>query len=198
MSPRESIILTTKILALCGSGILTGGILSISYYAIPAMLLAPSPLAQRQWSEVYDRGRKTMPALALVTSALYWNLSRMSSKPAGGAAVVPLLWHKPSLYLASAGLTLAMVPYTVVFMWNNIHALDRAAHALEKCKAGELEMLKVGGKTTKQLLDQWGMLNLGRALLTGLGFVVGIWGSVLPVGREVFVEAVETGVQPPW
>ena len=169
----------------------------MSYYAIPPILLAPSPLAQRQWSNVYDRGRRTMPALALVTSALYWSLSRVSSKPAvtgAGAAVVPLLWHKPSLYLASAGLTLAMVPYTVVFMWNNIHGLHRVANALEKCKAGELEELKVGGKTTKQLLDQWGMLNLGRALLTGLGFVVGIWGSVLPVGgREVLVEVVEIG-----
>ena len=162
-----------------------------------------------------------MPGLALVTSALYMSLARAYSGPAvagagagAGAGVVPLLWHKPSLYRASAGLTLAMVPYTIVFMWSNIHQLHRAGHVLEKCKAGagELEAAKFGGgggKTTKQLLDQWGVLNLGRALLTGLGFVVGIWGSLMPdvgggeaslvvdAAAAAATAAVEAG-PPPW
>lgn len=156
-----------------------GGILAISYYAVPAMLLAPAPLAQRQWSVVHDRGRKTMPLLALTTSVLYLSLSSAYDRPA--ARGLPFLWNRSSVYLASAGLTIAMMPYAGLCMWDNIDGLHKAGPALEKCKdRGGLEALTVKGKTTKQLLDQWGTLNLGRVLFTGMGFILGMWASMMP------------------
>lgn len=86
-----------------------------------------------------------------------------------------------------------MVPYTMVFMRSTIASLEKAGQLLTLSGRGdkgaekgeEIESMKVaGGKNTKQLIDQWGVLNLGRAVLTGLGLVVGIWGSVVSV-REV-------------
>jgi len=127
-----------------------------------------------------------MPLLALLTSSIYLVLSRLYSL--SPAPVVPFTRHKPSLYLLSAGLTLSIVPYTILFMRQSINGLERAGQVLRITRADELETTKVvEGKTTKQLVDEWGMLNLGRAVLTGLGFLVGIWGSIVPL-KEVIVE----------
>ena len=133
-----------------------------------------------------------MPLLSLLTSFSYLALSRLCSSPL--TAVVPLTHHKPFLYILSSGLTLSMVPYTMVFMWSTIAGLEKAGQLLklggvargEKGaeRGEETENMKVvEGKNTKQLIDEWGMLNLGRAALTGLGFVVGIWGSLIPARR---------------
>lgn len=87
-----------------------------------------------------------------------------------------------------------MVPFTLVFMRGNISGLERAGRMLmgdmrtsgktppaEECERMEI----VGGKTTKRLVDEWGMLNLGRVALAGVGFVVGVWGSLVGSGVEV-------------
>ncbi|KAF8419872.1 hypothetical protein EV426DRAFT_262274 [Tirmania nivea] len=196
---RESTIVTAKIIALAGSGILTGGILSLSFFTTPILLLAPSPLAQKQWSYLYNLGKKTMPLLSLLTSVSYLVLSRLyTSSLITTHPIVPLTHRKPFLYLLSSGLTLSMVPYTMIFMRSTIAGLEKARQLLGEAARGEkgaereeIENMKVmEGKNTKQLIDQWGMLNLGRAALTGLGFLVGIWGNVIPA-REVMVEVVE-------
>jgi len=78
----------------------------------------------------------------------------------------------------------------MVFMRSTIAGLEKAGHLLKLggvakgAERGELKeeiesMRVVNGKNTKQLIDEWGLLNLGRAALTGLGFMVGIWGSVI-------------------
>lgn len=142
-----------------------------------------------------------MPFLSLLTSFSYLVLSRLYTSPL--TATVPLTHHKPFLYILSSGLTLSMVPYTMIFMRSTIAGLEKAGQLLTLGGAArgekgverreEVENMKVvGGKNTKQLIDEWGVYNLGRAALTGLGFVVGIWGSVIPVRElmEVKVEAV--------
>ncbi|RPB22928.1 hypothetical protein L211DRAFT_839293 [Terfezia boudieri ATCC MYA-4762] len=190
---RESTIVAAHAIALAGSGVLTGGILSLSFFTTPTLLLAPSPLAQKQWSHLYNLGKRTMPFLSLLTSFSYLVLSRLYTSPL--TAIVPLSQRKSFLFILSSGLTLSMVPYTMIFMRSTIAGLEKAGQLMklggvasgEKgVERGEqIENMKVvEGKNTKQLIDEWGVLNLGRAALTGLGFVVGIWGSMIPV-REV-------------
>ncbi|KAF8462574.1 hypothetical protein BDZ91DRAFT_662148, partial [Kalaharituber pfeilii] len=146
----------------------TGGIFSLSFFSTPALLLAPSSTSQPQWSYIYTLGKRTMPVLALATSSLYIYLSRV---PHTYASLPPsIAWRtKPALYLASAALTVSIVPYTILFMRSNITSLERAG---EDGKPGER-------KSVKGLIDTWGTLNLGRAVLTGMGFGVGLWATLL-------------------
>ncbi|KAF8451645.1 hypothetical protein BGX38DRAFT_1181829, partial [Terfezia claveryi] len=152
------------------------------------------PLAQKQWSNLYNLGKKTMPFLSVLTSFSYLVLSRLYTSPLN--AIVPLTHRKPFLYILSSGLTLSMIPYTMIFMRSTIAGLEKAGQLLklggvargEKGVEREEQienMKKVEGKNTKQLIDEWGVLNLGRAALTGLGFVLGIWGSIIPPVTEV-------------
>lgn len=134
-----------------------------------------------------------MPLLSVLTSGVYILLARLYTPSSTLSPRPPLLHYKPFLYLLSASLTLSIVPYTIIFMRSNIAALERAGHILSskaKSTEAEVENVKIAeGRTTKQLLDQWGLLNLGRAALTGVGFALGVWGSLIPV-KEVTVKIV--------
>ncbi|KAI5781765.1 hypothetical protein DFH27DRAFT_604269 [Peziza echinospora] len=231
----------TKLLSLLGSGLITGSILSLSIYTIPALLLPSLPhrplpprTIQAQWSHIYHSGKRTIPVLALATSAGYLYLWRAVG---GGAAAGG--GGKARLYALGAACTIAIVPYTIMFMRGNIDGLERAGEGpspsatttttpstsasaisastttttptqmptISISSAEDTENAGVqGGESTepvaaqqptkesldaarrvvaaeearsvRMLVDQWGMLNLGRAALTGTGFVVGLWAAL--------------------
>lgn len=40
--------------------------LTMSFFDVPAMLLSPTPLALRQWSHMFNLGKKVEPSFSLV------------------------------------------------------------------------------------------------------------------------------------
>lgn len=79
------------------------------------------------------------------------------------------LGAKRNLYIAAAGLTFGLVPYTRVLMWGTIQELERRAGIDDKDEKGD----------TRELVLRWGTQNFWRGvmLLTGAG--LGVWASVI-------------------
>ena len=148
---------------------------------------------------------------------------------AGGAAGA----GKARLWALGAACTIAIVPFTILFMRGNIDGLEKAGEVTPSSstatttvsstiptttptinivgveddaeKAGvegaavtAEEQIPIPGhkpskedvdaarrisameeaKSVRKLVDEWGMFNLGRAALTGTGFVVGLWAGL--------------------
>jgi hypothetical protein len=146
-----------------------GSILAISYLSVPSFLLAPSPILARQWQLCFDRGKIINPAIALVSAVTYaW----LSYKLYG-----TLNHPKAEIYAISAILTLGIVPYTIIGMMPTNKKLLKKCEEMKGMSVEE-KATEVGfarGESTKELVDRWGMLNLGRGALPLVGAVLGLW-----------------------
>ncbi|KAF8149182.1 hypothetical protein B0H34DRAFT_198064 [Crassisporium funariophilum] len=151
-----------QISALLGSGILTGGIFSISAFVIPSLLspysskdinkrqaLLPAKTLQIQWQDLYDSGKRFYPSLAVVTSSAYLYLAYNSP-------------NTRPLYLVSAFFSVSIVPYTLLGMMGNIKKIQ--------AEIKEEDAPRLGRDIAK-----WAKLNYGRAALQFVGFLVGIY-----------------------
>lgn len=146
-----------------------GSTLSISFLSIPSLLLAPSPLLARQWQATFDRGKIINPAIGLVSVVTYGFLSY---RLYGG-----LNHPKAEMYALSAILVFGMVPWTQLVMWPTNVALFQKYDEMKNLgieeKATEVGLTK--GKSTKELVDTWGTLNVLRGLFPLAGAVLGTW-----------------------
>ncbi|KAF2274918.1 uncharacterized protein EI97DRAFT_459871 [Westerdykella ornata] len=164
---------------LTASAYLFGQNASISYIGVPALMQAPAPLAVKQWDTVYSIGKKTAPALAVVSSlALGYVTYHLDPRS---------LHYK--LNLAATILIPSIIPYTFAFivptnkkLYEKLRSL--ATTGLED-KAAEVGVAKK--ETVNALLDKWATLNLIRALLAGAGAVLAAWGTVSHLQETVFI-----------
>lgn len=149
-----------------------GSILSISFFNVPSILLAPSPLLARQWQATFDRGKVINPSIAVLSAISYGVLSY---KLYGG-----LNHPKAEMYALSALFAFGMMPYTRLVMWSTNLALFRKYDQMKNLgveeKATETGLEK--GQSTKELVDKWGTLNLVRGLLPLVGAVIGTWATL--------------------
>ena len=53
-------------LGITSAAILGSMTLTLSFFDIPAMLLVPTPLALRQWSQMFNLGKKVGPSFSVV------------------------------------------------------------------------------------------------------------------------------------
>ena len=152
-----------------------GAVLGISYFSVPALLLAPSPLAVRQWKLIYGTGSKTAPPIAMTSAlsfaCLAYRLRDSTSREAGPAA---------KFYVMATIATSSIIPFTLVIMRNvngMLHDRAKDAESLSSDEVlSEIEVAK--GESTKQLVDYWGLLNFCRGLLPLTGTVLGFLAAV--------------------
>ena len=152
-----------------------GAILGISYFSIPALLLAPSPLAVRQWKLIYDAGSKTAPPIAM-TSALSFACLAYRLRDSTSRANSPA----GKFYIMATIATSSIVPFTLVIMRNVNSMLHDRAKDTEGLRSDEVlsEIGVTKEESTKQLVDYWGLLNFCRGLLPLTGTVLGCLAAV--------------------
>ncbi|THU85091.1 DUF1772-domain-containing protein [Dendrothele bispora CBS 962.96] len=164
MSAPISGVRIVQALGIAGSAFVSGSILSISFITTPALLDYPSQLAS-QWSDVYTRGSRIMPPLALLSSSMLAYSSYALSNHGVDAT-------KPKLYALAALLTIGIVPYTFGVMWNTNNKL--------KARNDEIGVMdKAYVQETAELAKKWNWLNAGRGALPLMGSLVGIVALVL-------------------
>ena len=150
----------------------TGSILSLSFFAVPSWLIAPSPVLVRQWQVSFDRGKILNPGIALVSIISY---SYLSYRLYG-----TLNHPKAELYGLSALATFGIWPYTIVGMMYTNRKLFKKHDEMKGLEVGE-KATEVGlakGESTKELVDKWGILNVGRGLFPLIGAVLGLWATL--------------------
>lgn len=117
---------------------------------------SPSSLLQ-QWKSIYLRGRAQGPAIATVSGLLYACTAYARSQAGEDGRLQ-----------GAAGLaTVAVAPYTLVFMNRVNQTLMRAA-AADPTKGAK-------DKEVRDLVVRWTRLNLMRGLLPLLGGALGLW-----------------------
>lgn len=133
----------------------------LSILAIPGLLSANGPLPApqilaQQWAGIYHRGKLLGPQTAVVAALGYGWLAYDHGR--GGR------W---STFAGAAALTLAIGPFTVMFM-------DPTNRALLEIAGGTAGVL--GEAAVEELLLRWKGLNLIRSVWPLAGAVVGLWG----------------------
>ena len=84
------------------------------------------------------------------------------------------------MYGLSAVAPLVIFPYTIFGMKSTNRKLFKKHDEMQGLDVGE-KAKEVGlakGESTKELIDRWGMLNLGRGMFPLLGAVLGLWATL--------------------
>ncbi|KAF4981234.1 hypothetical protein FZEAL_2922 [Fusarium zealandicum] len=151
--PLPSLLATAT--GITGSAWASGAIAGLSLVGIPAALSAPSDSAI-VWASIYNHGVSIMPRLAGTTAIAYLY------------AAYDAYRHDRSWkgFVAGALLTVAIVPYTVVFMSGTNDLLHAAAQGTLGASQNEVA----------KLIGRWGALNLARSLFPLIGTVAGFLG----------------------
>ncbi|KAL2018414.1 hypothetical protein VTK56DRAFT_892 [Thermocarpiscus australiensis] len=176
-TPPPSIRLT-QATALFLSSLASGVSLSLSALVVPRLLESPTPLMLHQWARTFAAGRATMPPAALATAAAYAWLAVKATTTTPGVVVGGGGGSRAGCYYAAAAaLSVGVVPYTWAFMMRTNRRLLGMRDRVVVAGALEAESEEVGAeeeKGAKYLVDWWGMLNLGRAVMlmgaSALGF----------------------------
>ena len=145
----------------------------------------------QQWRVVYERGKVTAPPLAGFALANFLYLSYRHYH-----AVLPSPRPTWPLYLVAGLSALAIVPYTLVVM-RDVNARltghsNEAGFAATAASTDDKERepaaatdpqtagsdVSISDTSAKQLVDSWGMLNLGRSVFPLLGAAVGLWATI--------------------
>ena len=126
----------------------------------------------RQWRVSFDRGKILNPAIDLVSVVSYGYLAYR---------LYGTLNHpKAEMYGLSALATLAIFPYTWFVMMGTNKKLFRKLDEMKGLdvseKATEVGLAK--GESAKELVDRWGILNVGRGAFPLVGAVLGLWASL--------------------
>lgn len=84
------------------------------------------------------------------------------------------------MYGLSALSTFAIWPYTIFGMMSTNRKLLKKHDEMKGLDVGE-KATEVGlakGESTKELVDRWATLNVGRGLLPLVGAVLGLWATL--------------------
>ncbi len=76
-------------------------------------------------------------------------------------------------YILGAVLTLGIVPYTALIMGETNNELIARGEMVELTTE---QMKRVQEKSVHELVDWWGVLNLGRGAMLAAGAGLGVWG----------------------
>ncbi|TVY27708.1 putative mitochondrial membrane protein, partial [Lachnellula hyalina] len=154
---------------LTSSGLLAGISLSFTLVSVPRLLESPAPLLLQQWTHLYNEGKVTVPPLTIVASTMWAYLAYGASKAGAGSMEGEKYWG----YVAAGVLvritlkSALFVPFTVLVM------KDTNAKLLGRGNLSAEEIVK--GESVHQLVDRWGLLNLGRGTALLASALVGTW-----------------------
>ena len=168
MSDNQLPLRIAQTLGITTSAVVAGFVSSASFALVPRMLESPTPLLLKQWGNAYAAGKKNVPPFAALSSACYFYL----------AYTLPSDAQKAKLYgyLAAGALTIGIIPYTLLVMLpTNKKLLEKVDETKALTVKDEVVEVGLGNETAHKLVDSWGMLNLGRAVLLTAGSLVGAW-----------------------
>ncbi|KAJ3792531.1 hypothetical protein GGU11DRAFT_693308 [Lentinula aff. detonsa] len=156
---------------LAGSAWCAGAIMSCSILAVPALTDPNLPAAAAAhasciWHNLYNRGKSTVPPIAISTAAAFAYATYAIPNPFS----LKLIQRSRNL-LAVAGLfTVAIVPFTLLLMKSTNDALHAKALAVQERSRKGLDTLLDDG--TRELLSNWNILNFVRGIfpLAATGF----------------------------
>ncbi|KAI9712989.1 MAG: hypothetical protein M1812_006737 [Candelaria pacifica] len=173
MADNLSVIRIAQAVGITSNAFLAGNLMTMSFYAVPTLLLAPTPLLLRQWRKMWNLGKRSNPpiaALGLLSNAYLaykqYNAPLSTNHPRG------------EMFAIAAFLSAWIVLYTPAFMLSTNGKLLEAAEDMEGFAVGEEVEAKEKKESTRQLVDKWGMLNLGRGAGPLVGALVGLWASL--------------------
>ncbi|KLU88524.1 hypothetical protein MAPG_07509 [Magnaporthiopsis poae ATCC 64411] len=161
----------------------SGATLGLSFFVVPTLLEAPTPLMLHLWERTLLRGRNILAPIDLLSSLGFASLAIRLSRAAASSSSVP-----SRCYGAAAVLAASVVPYTLlVVMPTNRKLLRRTelARALGPAAAAAAadddDAVRPADEpeSSKSLVDHWGMLNLGRSALLLVSAALGFYASSL-------------------
>lgn len=121
---------------------------------------------------MFDRGKILNPAIGVVSMVSYGYLSY---------SLYGTLNHpKAEMYGLSVLAVFAIFPYTVFGMMSTNQKLFKKHDEMKGLDVGEKAM-EVGlakGESAKELVDRWGILNVGRGVFPLVGAVLGLWATL--------------------
>ncbi|KAF3923807.1 hypothetical protein ABW21_db0200921 [Orbilia brochopaga] len=170
-------VLLSKFFGITASGLLTGTIISQSTIGTPLLLASPNhEIILRQFKVLTRQVGRPITTAALIASLSYFTSAYLRFSQLHGQH-----WRHAFLvsrYLAAGALMLLVIPYRWLVMSRTEGKLQRLYEEeveglgfAMRSKEGEIV---VKGEV-RQLVDWWGLLNLGRAWPAAAGFILGAW-----------------------
>jgi hypothetical protein len=162
-----------QVLGITTSALLAGNTLSLSFFTIPRLLESPTPLMLRQWKTMFLAGKVvSQPATALAALS-YFYLSYDSHSSSSS----PFVSNSASISYAVAGLlSIGIIAYTFgIQMPTNIKLLKKVDETSALEKSDTVVEVGLGEETAHKLVDNWGLLNLGRGVMLTASAVLGAW-----------------------
>ncbi|RFU33830.1 hypothetical protein B7463_g2509, partial [Scytalidium lignicola] len=146
-----------QMIGITGSFFLSGAISSLSIITVPALLesSATTPLLLQQWRSVFRKGAARAPVVAVVAGVAYGYATYLQSKQD----------QEYKFTIAAALTTIAIVPFTLIFMSKTNNTLLAGAAGISAIRSDE----------TKTLLIKWLRLNAIRSLLPLVGGMLELW-----------------------
>lgn len=138
--------------------------LSISYIAVPVFMDTTTESAHLfyQWVRLYNYGHMTLPALSVLTFALYMYTCHRKREA-----------NKPWRIFALAGLaTVSMIPFTWIFMVPTNNELFRLREVSKIASTMSIS-------DAKKLVSHWSWLHSTRSCLPLAGAIIGTIGALL-------------------
>jgi hypothetical protein len=181
MATPSPLIQTAQIAGITTSACLSGLIASFSYGTVPAIASAPPEIRVRQWATAYKIGASTAPFIAIGSATCFAYLAFASRNLPGLAHIQVMGWDvaRPSvLYGLAAAIIPSIAPYTILVMAPAVNdRLHELAHRAEEGKKGE--ELGVSERELGGMMRQWSWMNYNRAILVGIGAVLGTVATVV-------------------
>ncbi|TVY18495.1 Anthrone oxygenase [Lachnellula arida] len=116
------------------TGLLAGISLSFTLVSVPRLLESPAPLLLKQWTNLYNEGKVTVPPLTIVASTMWAHLAYGASKAGTGSLEGGKYWG----YVAAGVLSASFIPYTVLVMkGTNAKLLGRGMLSAEEIVKGQ-------------------------------------------------------------
>jgi Domain of unknown function (DUF1772) len=138
-----------------------GAMMSLSLITMPVLLNTSLSTAQlcSEWSQMYLRGRGLLPALAVMTFAMYAYTYAKEQRPKSSKALI-----------LAGGMTIAIAPFTWIVLTptnNKLFALQAENQAMTA--------LSSSVEPARKLIIEWTRLHLMRSLLPLFGAATGLF-----------------------
>ncbi|KAF2680414.1 hypothetical protein K458DRAFT_421641 [Lentithecium fluviatile CBS 122367] len=162
--------LIAQAVGITASTYLLGTNASLSFISVPALMMAPAPLAARQWKKVFDTGKTIGISLSIVSA-----LSTAYVAYHQDTSSLPF-----KLNLAATILFPSIVPFTIFVIGPINDKLMEKAQSLASSSLEDkgVEAGVTSSETVNALLDKWATRNLARAAITGLGAIFALWAAL--------------------
>lgn len=122
---------------------------------------------------MFQSGKKQGPPLAAVAASSYWYLAWNAYKTSNSTSTLGgSSSNKVAAYIIAGALAIGIVPYTLVFI-NGTNG--KLLKKVEETRGEKITEVTVQDEGARQLVDWWGMLNLGRGMLVLGSGILGVW-----------------------